>query len=627
MAEYTPPTENVPIFDVSNFVTSTTGLTETQIASKFLRFPTGQGTETLPALITGSITAPNTMNIVMPNSASTNVLNVGVVTRNIAGQIHHYSDGDNCVTGAGVHLNNGTYNNSATNIHNGTGSNPSGTVNIMSGVDNTGTITMGRYNGAGPTQTTTTIAGDVNIAQGGGSVNMGNTSGSITLGGTTNINTTTSATITVGNSNSITNMYGLTTIGNSTISPSPVNTTRIRSNVIAIGSYDAPTDNTKTISIGARTAGGNYTTTTILGDTNISNTGGAVNIGLGGTITMSGVTTMNTGTNGSITIGANAGAVTNTTNLDSATINIGKATSTVNMIGSLSADKIDGSAVNSAMTYGGNLTSGSITIGNALSNLGSIFLGGAGNLSNTSIYGFLNTRYLRSFSPTTELKICDDQTTTGTLAIGTTGVTTTTVKGTTTNLNATATNINGTTTILGTTLINTTNTLATTIGNTTGTLLMYGSKIKQIIPLLGGNTCEVSYGNADNATSLSTIFNRKSVSTSPANINLYQLVIPTNGQYSSQYFEIVIAGSNQNFGAYSYKGCFSINNVTATSVNTIFSTGGIPTFTFSNVGVTITMAISVVFGASTNQNFISTLIAYPTINIDNLLSDYSVTAV
>jgi len=165
-----------------------------------------------------------------------------------------------------------------------------------------------------------------------------------------------------------------------------------------------------------------------------------------------------------------------------------------------------------------------------------------------------------------------------------------------------------------------------TIGSSDITTTVYGNVIKQITPLLGGGTCEVSYGNSTNVTSLSTIFNRKNIqNTSP--INLYQLVIPTNGIYSSQYFEIIIAGSNQNFGAYSYKGSFAINNVTATSVNTIFSTGGIPTFTFSNVGTTITMTVSAVFGASTNQCFISTLIAYPTININDELSDYSVISV
>ena len=92
MAEYLPPTDNVPIFDVTNFAPSGPGLTEAQIASKFLRYPTGQGTETLPELITGTITAPNTMDIVMPNALASNVLNVGVVSRNISGQVHHYSD-------------------------------------------------------------------------------------------------------------------------------------------------------------------------------------------------------------------------------------------------------------------------------------------------------------------------------------------------------------------------------------------------------------------------------------------------------------------------------------------------------------------------------------------------------
>ena len=151
-----------------------------------------------------------------------------------------------------------------------------------------------------------------------------------------------------------------------------------------------------------------------------------------------------------------------------------------------------------------------------------------------------------------------------------------------------------------------------------------GTNIRQIVPCLGGGNVETVIGNTTNVTSMSTTFNRKNTNLLTS-IPCYTIIIPS--EYSSGYFEIVISGSNQNYGGYSYKGCFAINNVTATSVDTLFSTKGIPTFTFTNVGTTITLAISTVLGASTTQCFMSTLIAYPTITILNANLDYSITAI
>ena len=58
MAQYLPPTENVPIFDTSLFNHNTTPLTFEDAITKFLTFPTAQGTETLLDVnITGTLTA------------------------------------------------------------------------------------------------------------------------------------------------------------------------------------------------------------------------------------------------------------------------------------------------------------------------------------------------------------------------------------------------------------------------------------------------------------------------------------------------------------------------------------------------------------------------------------------
>jgi hypothetical protein len=168
--------------------------------------PTIQLTNSLGTMSINSnsmeVEASRTLNI----GTNTNIdLNVGTGSRTISGQVHHYSDGDNCVAGAGVHLNNGTNNNSATNIHNGTGANPSGIVNIMTGASNSGTVNIGAtgttttINGTAKTNTldgiattgtqglyTTKTSGTLNIATGqtSGNINIGASGSSLAINAT-----------------------------------------------------------------------------------------------------------------------------------------------------------------------------------------------------------------------------------------------------------------------------------------------------------------------------------------------------------------------------------------------------------------------------------------------------------
>jgi len=136
------------------------GLSQTLANTLYLRKTvpdTATAQETFTSgIVTPTINSTSTgfLNIVVPMVDSGSGLNVAVASRTISGQIHHYSDGDNCVAGAGVHLNNGINNNSTTNIHNGTGANPSGVVNIMTGTSSTGTVNIGT------TGTTTNIKGN-----------------------------------------------------------------------------------------------------------------------------------------------------------------------------------------------------------------------------------------------------------------------------------------------------------------------------------------------------------------------------------------------------------------------------------------------------------------------------------
>jgi len=51
MASYPPPTETLPIFDAGVFTTNDSTLTISQADARYLKFPTGQGTETIPNLV------------------------------------------------------------------------------------------------------------------------------------------------------------------------------------------------------------------------------------------------------------------------------------------------------------------------------------------------------------------------------------------------------------------------------------------------------------------------------------------------------------------------------------------------------------------------------------------------
>jgi hypothetical protein len=124
------------------------------------------------------------------------------------------------------------------------------------------------------------------------------------------------------------------------------------------------------------------------------------------------------------------------------------------------------------------------------------------------------------------------------------------------------------------------------------------------------------------------------------------------GSWFSQYFEIVVSGSQRGGpGGYCYKGCFAItlNNMAGqpgtiypSSVNTLFNYNlgtGCPIITFtpstptSSNTITVniqTSSINVPFpfgnGASLDQRFVATLIAYPTVGHFDELADYSIVA-
>lgn len=91
MATYPPPTETLPIFDAGVFTTNDTTLTIAQADARYLKFPTGQGTETLPALVMSGAITLGTNNIKLTNATS------NFYTNNNSNPIT--TGGNNCMIG------------------------------------------------------------------------------------------------------------------------------------------------------------------------------------------------------------------------------------------------------------------------------------------------------------------------------------------------------------------------------------------------------------------------------------------------------------------------------------------------------------------------------------------------
>ena len=80
MADYTPPTENLPIFDKIVFLTGNEFITTSQADKRYLRYPNAQGTENLLATnINGALVVNSSTNL----NSSVNIPNNDIFVRNI----------------------------------------------------------------------------------------------------------------------------------------------------------------------------------------------------------------------------------------------------------------------------------------------------------------------------------------------------------------------------------------------------------------------------------------------------------------------------------------------------------------------------------------------------------------
>lgn len=438
-------------------------------------------------------------------------------------------------------------------------------------------------------QSLVTVRGStVNIADNGGTVNVGNSGSTTTVSGTFRANlinsTAASQRIDIGNNQD----SGILTIGDSST----------RTGTIYIGNNIAGD-----IAVGySQKSGNNYlgsstTTNTYVRGSNLyigdNNTTGSISIG-------------NTKTSGTIYIG---GGQTGTTTMVSGT-------------NGFTENYIRGSNVYICDAVDG----GSVSIGNS-KNTGTIYVGANQTGSTTMVLGTSGTSRTNTYLRGSVINIGDDNTA-GDINIGL-------ASGRTGYINI-GNNMSGGAIQIGS---NAGGAFPINIGTSNSTINMAASNIKQTVPLLGGGTVETVIGNATNITSMSTTFNRKNRAGGSFAIPCYRVVAPS--QYNTQYCELIVSGANYGLGGYTAKYCFTIERpgitIAGSNLNTLYgynpAGGGNPVITFTIID-SWTMDININAGMTssgglltTYQTFISTLIAYPSISIDNTLTDFTVTAI
>jgi len=233
MASYTPPIEQLPIFDnaVFNSVNGSTILTVSAANLLYLRktyADTATALETFNAGIAVNTIQPTaTATTMLINSTMTSgdmYIGSNVAANNVRTGIIHIGDSNAIASGGAVHINNGTTNTSTTQIMNGLTT--SGNLNLMTGGSCSGSINIGSGNSSNPTVNILTgqnCTGIVNIASSAvgtntvitnigngntsGQINIGNTGNATVIGGTCGIgdSNATSCNVTISNGNGVSN--------------------------------------------------------------------------------------------------------------------------------------------------------------------------------------------------------------------------------------------------------------------------------------------------------------------------------------------------------------------------------------------------------------------------------------
>jgi hypothetical protein len=285
MANYEPPTENLPEFNSSVFRTTTQSLTIEDADARYLRFPLGQGTETVPGLVVGGTSNLDGATFeagVSPAYEIKYPVNSGRFDfyTNTAGGV---STRGAEIDSTGVHTHNhfDTIDEVGGTLNIGTAATRTGAINIGNGATSSRIITINKNGGGNTNINGWTILGSNNTLNASGDIQIDTTGGAgrgLYLGGSVSTGavqiataSNMSGTIDIGTGNTA-GTAGTIGIGNQTGTGGAVN---IGSATITVGRSNCASNNIQTSTSGTL----NLKTTA---------TGGAINIGntTGGTITI-----------------------------------------------------------------------------------------------------------------------------------------------------------------------------------------------------------------------------------------------------------------------------------------------------------------------------------------------------
>lgn len=285
MANYEPPTENLPEFNSSVFRTTTQSLNIEEADARYLRFPLGQGTETLPGLGvsgTSNLDGATFEAGVSPAYEIKYPVNSGRFDfyANTAGGV---STRGAKIDATGVHTLStlDTIDETGATLNVGTAATRTGAINIGNGATSSRIITINKNGGGNTVINGWTILGSNNTLNASGDIQIDTTGGAgrgLYLGGSVSTGavqiataSNMSGTIDIGTGNT-SGTAGTIGIGNQTGTGGAVN---IGSATITVGRSNCATNNIQTSSSGTL----NLKTTATSGAINIGNT-------TGGTITI-----------------------------------------------------------------------------------------------------------------------------------------------------------------------------------------------------------------------------------------------------------------------------------------------------------------------------------------------------
>jgi hypothetical protein len=173
----------------------------------------------------------------------------------------------------------------------------------------------------------------------------------------------------------------------------------------------------------------------------------------------------------------------------------------------------------------------------------------------------------------------------------------------------------------------------TELGNSTGTITMNSDEIIQKIRMFDDTIVQNVVGNTNQVSSYSMTFNHKNLATTTAT-QCYKLT--TTALFLSQLLELTVSGCNASYGPYTYKCSFVVAvlaGIVGTSAITVLNNyaagAGSVAITFTYVSGTSPYQLNIFVAtpvATTDQNYVTTLVAYPTSERFGDIIDFAIEA-